>query len=126
MFTFLTRMGRLFVGITVFVAVLGVLGIMTTTGILVASHHNAAGSTACSLSSATVGGPLVISGSGYAPGASYAAAVTWPYGSTGDLLTTANASGQISVTTQALWSGTYKVSILNSRGTVMASCSETI
>lgn len=53
MFTFLTRLGRVFVGITVFVAVLGVLGIVTTTGILV-SHHQAAGSQTCSISMGSV------------------------------------------------------------------------
>jgi hypothetical protein len=126
MFSFLTRLGRLFVATIVLAGVISIIGVMSTTGILVASHHNAAGSTACTMSAASLGGALTISGSGYAPGASYAVAITWPYGSTGDLLTSANAAGQLSVTTQALWSGTYKASVLNSKGGVMASCSATV
>jgi hypothetical protein len=126
MFGFLNRLGRLFVATIVLAAVVSIIGVMSTTGILVASHHNAAGSTGCTMSAASLGGPLTISGSGYAPGGSYAVAMTWPYGGTGDLLTTANASGQLSLTTRALWSGTYRATVLSSRGAAMATCSVTV
>jgi hypothetical protein len=126
MFVFLTRLGRLFVATVVLAGVISIIGVMSVTGILVASHHNASGTTACTMSTASLGGPLTVSGSGYSPGASYAVRMTWPYGGTGDLLTNANASGQISLTTQALWSGTYKASVVDSKGTVIASCSETV
>jgi len=126
MYTLLSRLGRLFVVITVLMAVAAIIGFTSISGILVASHHNAAGSTACTMSAASLGGSFTVSGSGYSPGASYAVQMTWPYGGVADLPTTANASGQISLVTQAYWSGTYKASVLNSKGAVVATCSETV
>lgn len=79
MFAFLTRLGRVFVGITVFVAVLGVLGIVTTTGILVA-HHQGAGAQTCSVTmGAVINGQqrLLVTAGGLTPSSSYV------YGQTG-------------------------------------------
>lgn len=130
MFSFLTRLGRLFVVTLVFGTVATILGFGVLNYSPVASkHHGSAGSSgsaACSMSPATVGGALVISGSGYSAGGSYTVRMTWPYGGVGDLMTTASTSGTISVTTRATWAGTYKADVLSSRGAVVASCSETV
>jgi len=98
-----------------------------------ASHsgggHGGGGSTSsgsCSLSPATVGGPLVISGQGFAPDAKYTLDVTWPYGGSGFLFATSDSSGAWQVNTVASWPGSYLVQVLSSRGSVVATCSETV
>jgi len=58
MFVFLTRLGRLFVATVVLASVISILGVMSVTGILVASHHNASSSQA----SCTVAMGSVING----------------------------------------------------------------
>ncbi|HET9783311.1 MAG TPA: hypothetical protein VFR33_16240 [Candidatus Dormibacteraeota bacterium] len=97
-----------------------------------ASHpggHGGGGSTtsgSCSLSPATVGGPLTIYGAGFTAGAKYTLDVTWPYGGNGYLFATADSSGAWAVYTQADWAGTYSVAVLSSKGAVVATCSETV
>jgi hypothetical protein len=89
-------------------------------------HSGGTSSGTCSLSPATLGGQLTISGRGFTPGASYTLDVTWPYGGSGFLFTTADSSGNWSVITQALWAGTYSVEVLTGRGGAAATCSETV
>lgn len=128
MFSFLTRLGRLFVATLVLGVTASVLGFGILNYSPVASKHHggSSSSTGCTMSTASLGGPLVVSGSGYTPGGSYAVAMTWPYGGTGDLLTTANSSGQITVYTTATWAGSYTANVLSSRGAILATCSETV
>lgn len=80
----------------------------------------------CSMSPATVGGQLTVSGSGYAAGSNYLVNFSWPYGGSGETAVTADSTGAWSTTTWANWSGTYNVSVLNSKGGVLATCSETV
>ena len=110
MFGFLTRMGRLFVGITVFVAVLGILGVMSINGALV-SHHQAAGTQTCSVSmGAVVNGQqrLLVSASGLTANANYV------YGQTGVQTATVTTSASGSFTDQSLFyhgAGTYNIAV---------------
>jgi hypothetical protein len=92
-------------------------------------HHGGGGSTstaACSLSPATLGGPLIISGSGFAPGTSYVAQITWPTGGKGNVPVAADSSGDWFVSTYAWWAGTYTVDVTTTKDALMATCSETV
>ena len=112
-------------GVASLVAAGALLAIGGGTPVLAATHKNAP-LVSCAMSPATAGSTLTVTGSGYTPGGKYAVAMTWPYGGTGDLLTTADSSGNLSVSTWAYWSGTYSARVLDSRGNTMASCSETV
>lgn len=73
MYTFLSRLGRLFVGITVLVAGIAIFGVSTDFGALV-SHHQNAPSMTCSVSMGSVINGhqrLLVTASGLAPGTSY-------------------------------------------------------
>jgi hypothetical protein len=80
----------------------------------------------CTLSATAVGAPLVLTGSGYAPGASYQVDFVWP-GSIGSAGTAAVASsaGDISVFGYAYWSGKYNATVA-AGGKAVASCSTTV
>jgi hypothetical protein len=100
-----------------------------TMNALAQGGHHGGGTTstaACTLSPATLGGLLIISGSGFAPGTSYVAQITWPTGGTGNLPVTADSSGDWSVSTYAWWSGTYTVDVMTTKDALMATCSETV
>ena len=108
MFTFLTRLGRLGITITVLVAVATILGV-TTWGRqqLVASHHQAASpSAACAVSSAGVGQQLVVSGHGFAPSTQYLLNVTTPSGNWATVANT-DSSGAFKYTNWTYLRGTY-------------------
>ncbi len=112
-------------GAVTVVAAAGLLAAGGGVSAFATSRHSAT-TLACTMSPTTVGGSLTVSGSGYTPGGKYAVAMTWPYGGTGDLLTTADDSGNLSVSTWAYWSGTYSANVLDSHGNTVASCSETV
>src|SRR5215472_8000867 len=124
MFVFLTRLGRLAVGIPVVIAVTAVLGFNTITGVPVAHHQNAA-QLACAVSSAGVGKQLTVTGSGYAPNTGYLVQITWPAGNVSGQSTTTDASGHLSAWNYAYYAGTYSVGIatMGSRSTTVARCS---
>ena len=127
MFSFLSGVGKLFVGIPIVIAVAVAFGFNTLTTVPVASHKGLA-TAQCSLSGSTVGGPLVLSGSGFTPGASYIADFFWPNGTSGGFPATADSSGNVRVSTYAWWAGTYKAEVMmaGSKSQMMASCSTTI
>ena len=131
MFTFLTRMGRLFVVAIVMGATASILGFGILNYSPVASKHNnggAAGATACTLTGTTVGGALTLTGGGYAANTSYAASFQWPNGTAGAFPANSNSSGAIKVSTYAWWSGTYRVNVFTTGNhpQLMASCSTTV
>ena len=127
MFIFLSRMGRLFVGIPIVIAVTTILGFNVFTGVPVASKHGAQSTAQCSLAGSTVGGTLVLSGAGYTPGATYVADFLWPNGTTGGFPTTADNSGNIRVSTYAWWAGTYTANVMTSgsKSHAVATCTTT-
>lgn len=116
---------RIIRGVTALAAAGALLAIGGTSPVLAAAHKNAP-VLACAMSPTTAGGALSVSGSGYTPGGKYAVAMTWPYGGTGDLLTTADSSGNLWVSTWAYWAGTYSATVLDSHANAVASCSETV
>lgn len=125
MFVFLTRLGRLFVATVVLGAVISILGVMSVTGVLVASHHQGGASTmACSVSSAGVGQAVVTSGHGFAANSQYLLSVSTPAGS-GTTTATTGATGTFTVNSWAYWKGTYGASVWTTGGGShqMASCS---
>src|SRR5260370_31197885 len=124
MFVFLTRLGRLFVATVVLAGVISVIGVMTTTGILVASHHQGgAPAMACAVSSAGVGQQLVVSGHGFDPSTQYHLFVSTP---TGNFETVANAgsTGAFAYDNWAYAKGTYGASVWSEGGgsKQMAAC----
>ncbi len=126
---FLSRIRRLLVAGAVLAAVVGVLESGAVSYVLVASKNNVSASTAqCTLTGSTVGGPLTLTGSGYAPNTDYAAEFQWPSGGAGTLPANSDSSGAISVSTYAYWSGTYHVSVYTTghHTQLMASCSTTV
>ncbi len=123
MYNFLSRLGRLFIGITVLVAVIAIFGVSTDFGALV-SHHQSASSMSCAVSSAGVGQQLVTSGHGFAPNSQYLLSVKTPAG-TGTTTASTDGSGAFTVNAWATWSGTYSASVWTTGGgsRQMASCS---
>jgi hypothetical protein len=127
MFVFLTRLGRLVVGIPVVIAVTTILGINTLTSVPVAHHQNTT-QMACAVSSAGVGKQLSITGSGYAPSTGYLVDITWPAGNTSGQSTTTDASGHLSAWNYAYYAGTYSVAVatIGAHSTVVARCSTSV
>ena len=127
MFAFLSRLGRLVIGIPIVIAITALLGFNIMTAVPTASHHRDAATAACTLAGSTVGGALVLSGSGYSPGANYVADFLWPNGTSGGFPTTADTSGNIRVSTYAWWAGTYTANVMTAGANshLMASCSAT-
>lgn len=79
MFTFLTRMGRLFVGITVFLAVMAIIGVTSITGLLVSHHQNASATAACAVSMGSMINAhqrLLVTATGLTPSTQYLEAQT--------------------------------------------------
>jgi hypothetical protein len=127
MFVFLTRLGRLAVGIPVVIAVTAVLGFNTIIEVPVAHHQNGT-QLACTVSSAGVGKQLTITGSGYAPNTGYLVDITWPAGNTSGQSTTTDASGHLGAWTYAYYAGNYSVAIatMGSHSTTVARCSTSV
>ena len=96
-----------------------------TTAAFAQGRHGIASAGGCSLSGSSVGAPLTLSGTGYAPGGNYGVNFFWPNGAEGGTATTADNSGGIQVITYAYWSGSYTAQV-TSGGRVVASCSVTI
>lgn len=109
---------------------LATAGILTLTGssVVLASGggHNSGATKTCSISSAVLGGPMSVSGTGYTAGAKYTIVMTWPYGGQGDLFATADSTGSWVTNTYAYWSGSYYAKVLNSKGSTLATCSQTV
>ena len=126
MFSFLSGVGKLFVGIPIVIAVAVAFGFNTLTTVPVASHKGLSAAQ-CSLAGSTVGGPLVLTASGLTPGGRYIADFAWPNGTFGGFPATADSSGTVRVSTYAWWAGTYTADVMtagaNSRQ--MASCTTT-
>ena len=123
MFTFLQRLSRLFVILTIMVAVGTIIGFTSISGILVASHHNASSSMACAVSSAGVGQSLTVSGHGFAANSQYLLFLTSP-GGNGATTATTDATGSFTYTSTAYWKGAYGASVWTSGGgsKQLASC----
>jgi hypothetical protein len=81
----------------------------------------------CTLSGSTMGGPLVLSGSGYTPGASYVVNMLWNNDTSteGATVVTADPSGNIRLSGYADYAGTYTDNIMSGRSQV-ATCSTTV
>jgi hypothetical protein len=123
-FTFLTRLGRLAVGIPIVIAVTTIMGFSVLNIVPVASHHQASASAACVVASTGVGRALVTSGHGFAANSQYLLAVKTPAG-TGTTTATTDASGSFTVNAWATWAGTYSAAVWTMGGGshLMASCS---
>jgi hypothetical protein len=97
----------------------------------VAAHAkpNGGGSTtaSCTLTSAGVGQPLLLSGSGFAPDSQYVLFLTSPAG-TGATTVNTDSSGSLTYDTFASWPGVYSAQIMTEshHSTVAASCSTTV
>ena len=115
MFTFLSRLGRLFVAGAVLIAVGTILGFTSLSGILVASHHNAGSGGSCAVSSSGVGQQLVFSGRGFAANTQYLLFTTSP-GGNGETTANTDSTGAFSVSSVAYWHGTYGASVWSSGG----------
>ena len=109
MFVFLTRLGRLVVGIPVVIAVTAILGINTLTALPAASKHKDPGSCTVAMGAVINGHQrLLVTAVGLAPGSSYV------YGQTGvqTANVTTNSTGAFS--DQSLFyhgAGTYSIAI---------------
>jgi hypothetical protein len=114
MYIFLSRLGRLVVGIPVIVAITTILGLTTITAVPVASRH-AASASACAVSSAGVGQQLVVSGHGFAAGTQYHLFVSSPYGSWETVANT-DASGAFTYDTWAYMKGAYGANVWTEGG----------
>jgi hypothetical protein len=108
------------------VIIIGAVTVLTNSMLPVASHHSAPTAPACTITAGAAGSLMTISGTGYAAGSNYDAAMTWPPGGTGDFPVTANSSGAWTVSTYAWWSGTYTVNVLTLKGWHLATCSKTV
>src|SRR5438445_10683076 len=82
----------------------------------------------CTLTATRVGAPLVLTSSGYTPGAAYGALFFWPGGTVGGTGTTADANGNIEVDTYAYWAGSYtaEITTTGNHASVLATCSTTV
>ena len=127
MFVFLTRLGRLVVGIPVVIAVTAILGFNTLTALPVAHHQNST-QMACAVSSAGVGKQLSITGNGYAPSTGYLVDITWPAGNTSAQSTITDASGHLSAWNYSFYPGSYSVAVATTgaHSTVVARCSTNV
>jgi hypothetical protein len=109
MFAFLTRLGRLFVATIVLAGVISIIALMSTSGILVASHHQGASTMSCTVAM----GPVVngqrrlqVNASGLLPSSSYV------YGQTGSQTANVTTSSAGSFSDQSLFyhgPGTYSI-----------------
>ena len=129
MSAFVFRVVRLFVAGLLVAAIAGAFGSGMVDYVTVGSKHSKPVATAqCTLTGSTVGGALVLSGSGYAPNTAYAAEIEWPSGGAGTLPANSDNTGAISASTFAWWSGAYHASIYTTGNhtQLMASCSTTI
>ena len=122
MYNFLSRLGRLLIGITVLVAVIAIFGVTTDLGPLV-SHHQGASSMACAVSSTGVGQQLVVSGTGFAPSTQYHLFVNTPTGSY-ETVANADATGTFTYDNWAYSKGSYSASVWSEGGgsKLMAAC----
>jgi len=110
MYTLLSRLGRLFVVVTVLMAVAAIIGFTSISGILVASHHNASSGMACAVTSGGVGLALTVSGHGFAANSQYLLFLTNPAGS-GETTVNTDANGAFTYSSWASWKGTYSASV---------------
>lgn len=110
MFAFLQRLGRLFVVVTILMAVGTIIGITSYSGILVASHHNASSAMACTVASGGVGQSLTVSGHGFAANSQYLLFLSNPAGS-GETTANTDATGAFTYSSYASWKGTYSASV---------------
>ena len=126
MFTFLTRMGRLFVVAIVMGATASILGFGILNYSPVANKHNnggASASAACAVTATAVGQGLTTSGHGFAANSQYVLYETTPAG-TGATTATTDGSGSFTVSGWATWKGTYSAAVWTSGGgaKLVASC----
>src|SRR5881628_2974960 len=117
MFTFLTRMGRLFVVAIVMGATASILGFGILNYSPVANKHNggASASAACAVTATAVGQALTTSGHGFAANSQYVLYETTPAG-TGATTATTDGSGSFTVSGWATWKGTYSAAVWTSGG----------
>ncbi len=110
--------------------IVGSLLVLTATTTFATRHHGSGTDPAyCLIGPATLGGPLTITGSGYAPGATYIVNITWPnnIGTMGTGVT-ADVSGSWSTILWAYYAGQYFVNVDATSGNhaLLASCSTTV
>ena len=124
MYAFLSRLGRLFIGITVLVAVIAIFGVSTDLGTLVSHRGNA--SMACTVSSAGVGQQLLVSGQGFAANTQYHLFVNTPTASF-ETVANADATGAFTYENWAYTHGSYGASVWPESGASkpVATCSST-
>ena len=106
MFIFLTRLGRLMVGIPIVIAVTTIAGFTTLSIVPVASHHLASASGACAVTSTGVGQQLVVSGHGFAPSTQYLLHMSTPTGNF-DTVANTDSSGAFTYDSWTYLRGTY-------------------
>lgn len=111
MYAFLTSLGRLFMGITVLVAVLAIFGVAGVTGILVSHHQNASSTASCAVSmGSVVNGQqrLLVISSGLTANTNYV------YGQTGVQTATVTTNSTGAFSDQSLFyhgSATYTIAV---------------
>jgi hypothetical protein len=128
MFSFLTRLGHLAIGIPIVVAVATIFGFGVLDAVPVASHHSAAGSAAtCTATASGVGSRLVITGTGYSANTKYLVDIKWPAGNISGQSTLTDASGNLNAWNYAYYAGNYSVAVMTiaNHPTQVASCSTT-
>ena len=128
MFTFLTRMGRLFVVAIVMGATASILGFGILNYSPVANKHNnggASASAACAVAASAVGQSLTVSGHGFAANTQYLLYTSSPGGGGATTATTDSTGAFTRSIGMAYWAGTYGASIWTTGGgsSRVATCS---
>jgi hypothetical protein len=117
--------GRIALG----VAAAGTIAAASVVPALAKPVKHGSASPTCQLGATAVGGQLTLTGGDYTPGASYRVEFTWPDNAgVADTAAWADASGNITVSTYAYWSGTYQAGVYSTsgNGALLASCSTTV
>ncbi len=128
MFIFISRVGRLAVGIPVVIAITTILGLSTFTEVPVAYKHHALASAGCTISATTVGAPMSISGAGYQPGTSLEVIVVQPNGNSPGYATWTNSLGNFNLSSVPGASGSYVAHVYSTSGNkaLLATCSASV
>jgi hypothetical protein len=114
MYAFLTRLGRLFIGVPILVAVIVIFGGSSLTAVPVAHKQNAS-AMSCAVSSAGVGQQLVVSGHGFAANTQYLLFVSTPRGSW-ETVANADSTGAFTYDSMAYATGTYGATVWSEGG----------
>lgn len=114
MFSFLTRLGRLAIGIPIVIAAATIFGFGVLQALPVA-HHQASAAASCTLSSAGVGQSLTTSGRGFGANTQYVLYATTPAG-TGATTASTDGNGSFTVNSWAYWKGTYSAAVWTTGG----------